>query len=111
MGRAKQLGARKQVEFRGPQRVAGAVTETRRRNICGGDDLPFDAIGWHPPERKEKGEPIHVPRYAAWGEMGKGKPEVLEVSDDLEELRREWDDPPVLRREHFRQLTKMERRK
>lgn len=27
-----------------------------------------------------------LPRYAAWGEKGKGRPEVLECSDSLEDL-------------------------
>lgn len=31
---------------------------------------------------------IHIPRYAVWGDRGRGKPEVIETSDDLEALKR-----------------------
>ena len=35
----------------------------------------------------EQGEVVcELPRYAVWGDLGKRKPEVIEVSDDLEAL-------------------------
>ena len=32
------------------------------------------------------GEKIPLARYGVWGDKGKGKPEVIETSDDLEHL-------------------------
>jgi hypothetical protein len=34
----------------------------------------------------EDGRKHSIPRYGVWGEKGKGKPEVIETSDDLEYL-------------------------
>ena len=36
-----------------------------------------------------------IPRYAVWGDLGKAKDEVIEVSDDLDNLRARYGNLPV----------------
>ena len=36
-----------------------------------------------------------IPRYSAWGDMGRGKPEVIETSDDLDKLKKKYGDAPL----------------
>lgn len=43
---------------------------------------------------KSKG---NLPRYGVWGNLGRGKPEVKEVSDDLKMLKKKYgEDLPVV---------------
>ncbi len=40
-------------------------------------------------------EPTYVPRYAVWGDSGRDKPEVLETSDDVDDLQARFGPLPV----------------
>lgn len=43
------------------------------------------------------GNPLpSLPRYAAWGDAGRGKPEVIDTGDDLDALRLLYGDLRVL---------------
>ena len=36
------------------------------------------------------GESLHISRYAAWGDIGRGKPEVIETNDDINALKKKY---------------------
>lgn len=43
----------------------------------------------------QTGEELRLPRYGAWGDAGKGKPEVVETSDDLSALQKKYGSAPL----------------
>lgn len=44
----------------------------------------------------ESGDKRNIGRYGVWGDMGRGKPEVMETSDDLVALQSKYGDLEVI---------------
>lgn len=56
----------------------------------------FTDLGTPQPVLDAEGHVVMVlPRYAVWGDKGRGKAEVIECSDDLEELKAKWGNLPL----------------
>lgn len=51
---------------------------------------------YDPQERSGKGA-AHIAQYAVWGDTGRGKPEVIETSDDLDYLLDKYGDLKIVK--------------
>ena len=75
--------------------LLAAVGALRKRGSLARSDEPFITDMQRTlPVRNQKGKVMgQIQRYAVWTNLGRGKPEVAELSDDLKYLKKKWGVP------------------
>ena len=72
--------------------VKEAMEESKAKYITDlGPEFPLDVS----PEGG--GDKIHIHRYGVWGDKGRGKPEIIDHSDDIKFLKRKHGELPLVR--------------